>query len=72
MSKSNEPPVIQSSSLLNIRETAAVLRLSVSTIRSWVLNRRIPFVKLGKAIRFRRVDVDAFIAASVVSAEVSA
>jgi excisionase family DNA binding protein len=55
--------------LLTIRETAAVLRLSVSCVRAWVLHRRIPFVKIhNKVIRFRREDVNALIAASVVPA----
>jgi excisionase family DNA binding protein len=55
--------------LLTVAETATILRLSVSAIRSWVLQRRIPFIKLhNKAIRIRRADVDALIAASVVPA----
>ena len=53
--------------LLTVRETASVLRLSQSAIRSWILQRRIPFVKLhNKAIRFRRADIDALVASSVV------
>jgi excisionase family DNA binding protein len=62
-------PPLGNPDLLTVKETAAVLRLSVSTIRSWVLLRRIPFVKLhNKAVRFRRADIDALIAASVVPA----
>jgi excisionase family DNA binding protein len=58
------------SDLLTVRETAAVLRLSVSAIRSWVLQRRIPYVKLhNKAVRIRRVDIDALVASSVVPAD---
>lgn len=60
---------LESSDLLTVRETAAVLRLSTSTIRSWILQRRIPFIKFyNKAIRFRRADIEALIASSVVSA----
>jgi excisionase family DNA binding protein len=63
------PP--EDASLLTVAETAAVLRLSVSAIRAWILQRRIPFVKLhNKAIRFRRADIDPLIAASVVPANV--
>lgn len=60
--------------LLTIHEVAAMLRVSVSTVRSWVLYRRINFVKLqNKLIRFRRSDIDALIASSIVPAnEVSA
>jgi excisionase family DNA binding protein len=55
--------------LLTVREAAAVLRLSTSTIRSWILHREIPFIKLkNKAVRLRRADVDALIAASLVPA----
>jgi excisionase family DNA binding protein len=70
VNKKNSQPVVLPSPeqvLLTVRQTAAVLCLSVSTIRSWVLARRIPFVKLnGKAIRFRRADIEALIASSVV------
>jgi excisionase family DNA binding protein len=53
--------------LLTVSETAAILRLSVSAIRSWVLQRRIPFVKIhNKAVRIRRADVDALIQKSLV------
>jgi excisionase family DNA binding protein len=72
VNKKNSQPVILPSpeqGLLTARQTAAVLCLSVSTIRSWVLHRYIPFVKLrNKAIRFRRTDIEAFIASSVVPA----
>lgn len=57
--------------LLTVAETAAILRLSVSCVRAWILQRRIPFVKLhDKAVRIRRSDVDALIARSVVTAVV--
>jgi excisionase family DNA binding protein len=66
--KSVTPPA--DATLLTVSETAAILRLSVSAIRAWILQRRIPFVKIhNKAVRVRRVDVDALIAASVVPAK---
>ena len=52
--------------LLTVPETAAVLRLKPSTIRSWVLHRRVPFVKLGGRVFLRRTDVHALVDASVV------
>lgn len=56
--------------LLTVRETASVLRLSPSAIRAWILQKKIPFIKLhNKAVRIRRSDVDALIAASLVPAE---
>jgi excisionase family DNA binding protein len=57
------------SDLLTIREAALMLRLQVSTIRAWVLHRKIPFVKLGgKRVFFRRSDLEKLVAASVVPA----
>ena len=57
------------SDLLTIREAALMLRLQVSTIRAWVLHRKVPFVKLGgKRVFFRRADLEALINASVVPA----
>jgi excisionase family DNA binding protein len=63
-----EPPSVSPhATLLTVAETAAILRLSVSAIRSWVLHRRIPFVKIhNKAVRIRRADVDALIQKSLV------
>jgi excisionase family DNA binding protein len=59
--------------LLTVRETASVLRLSQSAIRAWILQKKIPFVKLhNKAVRIRRSDVDSLIAASLVLAVTNA
>jgi len=54
--------------LLTLPEAAVLLRLKVSTLRAWVLRRRIPYVKVSRLVRLRRADVDALIAASVVPA----
>jgi excisionase family DNA binding protein len=57
------------SDLLTVTEAAGLLRLQVSTIRAWVLHRRIPFVKLGgKRVFFRRADLEALVTASIVPA----
>jgi excisionase family DNA binding protein len=59
----------ESSDLMTVSETAALLRLKVSTVRAWVLQRRVPFVKLGgKRVFFRRADLEALITASVIPA----
>jgi putative molybdopterin biosynthesis protein len=47
--------------LLTVDEAAAVLKLKPWTIRHWVSDRRIPYVKLGSAVRFLRSDLDHFI-----------
>ncbi len=59
------------SDLLTLPEAAAILRLKVSTLRAWRLQRRILFVKLGRKIFILRSDVDAFIKKSVVPAKPS-
>ncbi len=48
-----------------------MLRLRVSTIRAWVLQRRVSFIKLGgKRVFFRKADLEALIVTSRVSAVV--
>jgi excisionase family DNA binding protein len=38
--------------LLNAEQVAGMLGLSVATIRKWVLVRYIPYLKMGRAVRF--------------------
>ena len=47
--------------LLTIREAAGALKVSSSTLYGWVWQRRIPFVKVGRALRFERADLEKFI-----------
>ena len=53
--------------LLDISETAELLRLKESTIRSWILKRKIPFVRLGRRVFVRRADCDRLIEQSIVA-----
>jgi excisionase family DNA binding protein len=39
--------------LLNIHEAAEYLGLKVSTLYAWVHQRRVPYVKVGRLVRFR-------------------
>ena len=56
--------------LLTVNEAAEFLRLQPSTVRSWILKRRIKFIKLGRrAVRFRRSDLEALIDRAVVQTE---
>jgi excisionase family DNA binding protein len=57
-----------SSDLLTISEASALLRLRPSTLRAWILKRRIPHVKLGSRVFIRRSDIDALVLESVVPA----
>ena len=44
---------IEPSDLMTVPEAANFLRLQPSTVRSWILKRRIKFIKLGsRAVRF--------------------
>jgi excisionase family DNA binding protein len=54
------------SELLTVPEVASLLRLQPSTIRAWVSQRRIPFVKLGRLVRIRRQDAEAFVLSRLV------
>ncbi len=47
--------------LLDTAEIAEQLGMSISTIRKWVHFGFIPHVKLGRAVRFREKDVEAWI-----------
>lgn len=52
--------------LLSVREAAEYLTLSVSTLYGWVYQRRISFIKVGRALRFDIADLDRFIEANRV------
>ena len=52
--------------LLTVTEASAVLRLKPSTIRSWILKRRVPFVKLGRLVFLERSALSALIKSSTV------
>ena len=56
----------QRTELLRPAEMADMLRMKESTIRSWILKRRIPFVRLGRRVFIRRSDIDELIAKNVI------
>jgi excisionase family DNA binding protein len=43
---------------LNVKETSEYLNVSLHTIRKWVSQKRIPFVKLGDRIIFKLSDLE--------------
>ena len=53
-----------SAQLLTVAQTAARLGLKEATIRRRILERRIPYVKLGRAVRIPIEAIDALIVAS--------
>ena len=54
---------------LSVREVAGALGLSESTIRSWLAQRRLGFVRLGRAIRIPVEEVDRVLAQGAVPAK---
>jgi excisionase family DNA binding protein len=56
------------SDLVNVAEAAEILGLKPSTIRAWILHRKITYVKLSRRVFIRRSDAEAIIARSVVQA----
>ena len=47
-----------SSSFLDVREVAHYLRVRPSTIYSMAGNRKIPFYRVGRQLRFRKFEID--------------
>jgi excisionase family DNA binding protein len=54
--------------LLDIEEAAAFLHVKTCTVRSWVLKKKIAYVKLGRRVFLRHCDLEALIDSSVVPA----
>jgi excisionase family DNA binding protein len=48
-------------SLVDTHEAAQFLAVSVSTLYGWVWQRRISFVKVGRAVRFDLSDLQSFV-----------
>jgi excisionase family DNA binding protein len=49
--------------LLNIRQASQFLSVSISTLYGWVWQRRIPFVKVGRTLRFDIQDLEKYLQA---------
>ena len=47
--------------LLTAKEAAVLLGLSEHTIRQWIWQRRLPVVRLGRAVRLKRQDLEQLI-----------
>lgn len=44
--------------LLGIEEIAGILGVEVSTVYNWTHRKAIPFIKIGKLVRFRRREIE--------------
>ena len=58
---------MEQTQLMDVGETAEMLRLKESTIRAWILKKKIPYVKLGRRVFVRRSDAEDLINTSVVN-----
>ena len=56
------------SGLMVVAEGAKFLRIKASTVRAWILRRKIPYVKLGGRVLLRKSDLEALVEKSLVSA----
>ena len=54
--------------LLSVKEASEVLAVKPATIRAWLLRRKLPKVKCGRAVRIPAEAVDRFIAENTVPA----
>ena len=55
--------------LLDLKEGARELKLSIYTLRAWVYQKRIPFVRLGRRVLLRREDLESFVNKNLVEAK---
>ena len=53
---------------MNVNEAAQFLAVSPSTLYGWVWQRRIPFVKVGRAVRFDVADLERFVTQNRIEA----
>lgn len=71
---SNEIPsgvAFMRSELLSRKEAAAYLGVAEQTLAIWKCTKRydLPYVKIGKLVKYKKSDLDAFIARNVQSAQ---
>ncbi len=59
----------ENGNLLTVPEAGSFLRLKPSTVRSWVLKRRIAHLKLGGRVLLRRADLETLLQNSLVPAK---
>lgn len=55
--------------MLGIKEAAEELGVSIHTLYTWVYQKKIPYIKLGKLVKFRPTALERFIEKHEVSAE---
>jgi excisionase family DNA binding protein len=65
--------ITSTDALLTTRQAAELLQLQESTLEQWRWQGKGPmFVKLGRAVRYRRSDLDSFTASNVFTSTTAA
>ena len=57
------------SELLDLKEGAKEMKISIHTLRSWIYQKRLPYIHLGRRVLLRREDIEAFINKNLVEAK---
>ena len=57
-------------SLVRASEVAGIFRVSPQTVRNWVRHKRMPSIRVGRHILFRKGDVENFLEQNLRPAEV--
>jgi len=55
--------------LLDLREGAKEMKISIHPLRVWIYQKRLPFVRLGRRVLLRREDIEDFIKKNLVEAK---
>lgn len=61
-------PASTSGELLTVEQVADFLNITDHFVRRLIRERRIPFLKVGRLVRFRRADIEAYLAECSVPA----
>jgi len=64
----HQATTVRATQLVNVNEAAQFLAVSPSTLYGWVWQRRIPFVKVGRAVRFDMADLERFVTQNRIEA----
>jgi excisionase family DNA binding protein len=55
--------------LLTVAETAEALNIKISTVRAWLLRRKLPRVNCGRAVRIPAEAIEQFIERNTIPAK---
>jgi excisionase family DNA binding protein len=55
--------------LMTPNEAAAALKISIHTVRQWTVQRKLPVVRYGRKVLFRKEDIEGFIQKSRVESK---